>query len=139
MKLTLLISLVGLTHGSVLLPRTTSSNISASDYNNLTFVLLQQTDPCYCSIRAGLVLNLNATVAKETTGNDANLIVFPELWFPGYPKGMTDHITIADHLQSYVNNSLVVGSPQWQAILEMIKSESIYAVLGFSHKEDGLL
>lgn len=52
---------------------------------------------------------------------------------------MADNITMADHLQSYVDNSLVVGSPQWRIILETVRSESIYTVLGFSHKEDGLL
>ncbi|KAF7950546.1 hypothetical protein EAE96_007828 [Botrytis aclada] len=150
MKLTLFISLLGLTHGSVLIPRTASSNTSAPDYNNLT-VAIVRADPANWPMpllnknRTGVEFDLNATVAKggtlikEAARNDANLIVFPDLWFPGYPKGMADNITIADHLQSYIDNSLVAGSYQWQTILETVRNESIYAVLGFSHKEDGLL
>ncbi|TGO27081.1 hypothetical protein BPAE_0048g00530 [Botrytis paeoniae] len=147
MKLTILISLLGLTCGSVPILRTDSSNISAPDYNNLTVTIVRAAPanwpmPLLNKNWTGVEFDLNATVAKgvtlikEAASNDANLIVFPEL---RYPKGMADNITIADHLQSYVDNSIVVGSSQWQTILETVENENIYAVLGFSHKEDGLL
>ncbi|ATZ56735.1 hypothetical protein BCIN_13g05670 [Botrytis cinerea B05.10] len=150
MKLTIFIFLLGLSYGSVLNPRTNSSTVSAPDYNNLTVAIVRAAPanwpmPILNKNWTGVEFDLNATVAKgvtlirEAARNDANLIVFPELWFPGYPKGLADNVTIADHLQNYVDNSLVIGSSQWQKIIETVKNESIYAALGFSHKEDGLL
>lgn len=94
MKLSLFVSLLGLTHGSALIPRTNSPNISAPDYNNLTVAIVRAAPanwpmPLLNKNWTGVEFDLNATVAKgvalikEAAGNDANLIVFPELWFPG--------------------------------------------------------
>ncbi|KAA8566045.1 hypothetical protein MFRU_022g00080 [Monilinia fructicola] len=142
MKSTFFLSLLGLGCASVI-PR-------APDYNNLTVAIVRAPPanwptPVMNKDWTGHKFDLNATVAKavklikQASTNQANLVVFPELWFPGYPKGMADNVTIADYLENYIDNSVVVGSPQWQSILDVAKSESIYVVLGFSHKADGVL
>lgn len=94
MKLTIFIFLLGLSYGSVLNPRTNSSTVSAPDYNNLTVAIVRAAPanwpmPILNKNWTGVEFDLNATVAKgvtlirEAARNDANLIVFPELWFPG--------------------------------------------------------
>ncbi|GKZ28957.1 hypothetical protein AbraIFM66950_002204 [Aspergillus brasiliensis] len=72
---------------------------------------------------------------KQAAENGANLIVFPELWFPGYPKGIADNVSIANHLQSYYDNSLVEGSSQWNKLLSAAKENHIYVVPAFSHRQ----
>lgn len=64
------------------------------DYNNLT-VALVRTEPVNWPLPVmnktwtGVKFDLNGTVAKgvslvkEAAANGANLVVFPELWFPG--------------------------------------------------------
>jgi nitrilase len=65
-----------------------------TDYSNLTTALVRAPPPGFplpllSRNYTGLHYDLNATVTKaeslikEAASNGANLIVFPELWFPG--------------------------------------------------------
>ncbi|KAJ5900154.1 hypothetical protein N7495_004898 [Penicillium taxi] len=89
--------------------------------------------------------DLDGSVSKavqlvhQAAENGANLVVFPELWFPGYPKGMADKASIAAHAESYVNNSLVIGSPQWKALIDVAKERKVYLVPAFSHRANGTI
>lgn len=56
-----------------------------------------------------------------------------------YPKGMADNVTMAPWLESYIDNSLVVGSTQWNALVEAATKNQVYVLLGFSHKDEGAL
>jgi hypothetical protein len=64
------------------------------DYNNLTVAIVREEPPTWPmpimnKNWTGIQFNLNATVQKglflidQATSNGANLVVFPELWFPG--------------------------------------------------------
>lgn len=66
-----------------------------TDYSNLTVALVRAPplgfpEPLMSYNYSGLKFDLNGTVSKgislieEAASNGANLIVFPELWFPGY-------------------------------------------------------
>ena len=65
------------------------------DYSNLTVAIVRAEPvnfpmPILNKNWTGVEFDLNATVAKglkligEAADNGANLVVFPELWFPGY-------------------------------------------------------
>lgn len=65
------------------------------DYNNLTVAVVRAEPagwpmPLMNKNWTGIQFDLNATVLKginlieEAAANGANLVVFPELWFPGY-------------------------------------------------------
>ncbi|KAH6665335.1 aliphatic nitrilase [Plectosphaerella plurivora] len=88
----------------------------------------------------GITIDLNASIdagislinkAKE---NGAGLVAFPELWFPGFPKGRDRNDWDKTHLASYIDNSLVVGSPEWEKLLAAIKKAGIWTALAFSER-----
>ncbi|GAA5995739.1 uncharacterized protein JCM10292_004717 [Rhodotorula paludigena] len=89
-------------------------------------------------------LNLNATVAygveliAEASAKGARLIAFPEVWFPGYPKGLiapgSPNAWLAAHVEMYINNSLVVGSEQWDSLAQAARDNEIYVAIGYSER-----
>jgi hypothetical protein len=80
-----------------------SGNHTTTDFNNLT-VALVQAPPANWPLAlmnknwTGVKFDLNNTVdkgvdlIKVAAQNGANLIVFPELWFPGYVTLRLDQI-----------------------------------------------
>lgn len=52
---------------------------------------------------------------------------------------MADNVTMAPWLENYIDNSLVVDSPQWNQLIAAAKDNAVYVMLAFSHKEDGYL
>jgi hypothetical protein len=49
-------------------------------------------------------------------------------------SGISPNPWLAEHVEDYINNSLVVGSSQWQKLVEAAKASSIYVALAFSEK-----
>ncbi|GME26038.1 aliphatic nitrilase [Neofusicoccum parvum] len=94
---------------------------------------------------AGVTLDLNATVdlgvslIQEAAANEARVIAFPEVWFPGYPKGViNDEVPnpwFQYHVKDYVENSLVVGSENWNRLVQAAIDNRIYVGLSFSEKD----
>ncbi|GME64417.1 Aliphatic nitrilase [Neofusicoccum parvum] len=84
--------------------------------------------------------DLNATVAKATTlisraaAAGAHLVVFPELWFPGYPKGIDAAWIASPAARAYIANSLVVGGPQWRALLAAAAASRVHVALAYSER-----
>ncbi|OJJ65797.1 hypothetical protein ASPBRDRAFT_70193 [Aspergillus brasiliensis CBS 101740] len=116
------------------------------DYNNLTVAIVRAPPvnwplPLMNKNWTDVAFDLDGSVEKgvglikQAAENGANLIVFPELWFPGYPKGIADNVSIANHVQSYYDNSLVEGSSQWNKLLSAAKENHIYVVPAFSHRQ----
>ncbi|PYI26080.1 carbon-nitrogen hydrolase [Aspergillus indologenus CBS 114.80] len=116
------------------------------DYTNLTVAVVRAPPanwplPVMNKNWTDIPFDLNATVAKavdyiaEAASNGANLIVFPELWFPGYPKGLASNTSITPaQLTSYLTNSLTIPSPQWTRLLAAAQTHGIYIVPAFSHR-----
>ncbi|KAH3680268.1 hypothetical protein WICMUC_000450 [Wickerhamomyces mucosus] len=93
----------------------------------------------------GVQFDLNKTVEygveliQEASTNGANLIVFPECWFPGYPKGYDLNDWMSTHLLNYVDNSLQVGSDNWNLLVQSAVDNKIYLSFGFSERTENLI
>ncbi|KAL3421938.1 hypothetical protein PVAG01_06094 [Phlyctema vagabunda] len=137
------LSLLAATATATAVPKT--RNITdTTDYTNLTVALVRAAPPGFPAPLlsrnyTGLAFDLEATLdygislIEEAATNGANLIVFPELWFPGYPKGADDD-WIVEHVANYIDNSLQIGSGEWNRLLTAAKENQIYVSLGFSEK-----
>jgi aliphatic nitrilase len=92
-------------------------------------------------------LNLDATVDKtialieEAARNGARLIAFPETWIPGYPwfAWLGAPIWAMKFIQQYHDNSLIVGSEQFERIAQAAARGGMTVALGFSEKDAGSL
>ncbi|TQN71716.1 Arylacetonitrilase, partial [Colletotrichum shisoi] len=69
----------------------------------------------------------------EARGNGADLVAFPELWFPGYPKSL-EAKWMFPLVEEYVANSLVVDSDEWKALRDAARENTIYVSFGFSER-----
>lgn len=49
-----------------------------------------------------------------------------------FPKGNAENNWTVHHLPDYINNSLAIGSPDWNRLVEGIKEAGIYAGLAYS-------
>ncbi|KAM6507136.1 hypothetical protein FALCPG4_018520 [Fusarium falciforme] len=93
----------------------------------------------------GITINLMQCIdagiglINQAKASGANLVAFPELWFPGFPKGRDRNGWSKTHLASYIDNSLVVGSPEWEKLIHAIKEAAIWTALAFSERRDGFL
>ncbi|KAJ0415659.1 carbon-nitrogen hydrolase [Aspergillus carlsbadensis] len=87
-------------------------------------------------VHINLAQTINAGIAliEKASADGANLIAFPELWFPGFPKGRDRNDWSKSHLASYIDNSLVVGSPDWDRIIDAAKANAIWTAVAFSEK-----
>jgi aliphatic nitrilase len=111
---------------------------------------MSRTHPRYkvAAIQAAPVfLDIDATVDKtislmqQASGEGARLVAFPETWIPGYPF----HIWLdspawgMQFVQRYHDNSLVLGSPEFERICNAARDLRIWVGLGFSEKAGGSL
>ena len=79
---------------------------------------------------------------NECTANGAELIVFPELFIPGYPYGMTFGFRVgsrnADDRKDwkvYYDNSILANGPEMQQLIEKAKEQGIYLSIGYSERD----
>lgn len=47
-----------------------------------------------------------------------------------------DGYWLAEHVAEYINNSLVVGSPQWELLVDAARTNEIYVMVGFSERTE---
>ena len=78
----------------------------------------------------------------EAAANAAELIVFPELFLPGYPYGMTFGFTVgsrrADGRQDwkqYYDNSLLADGPEMQQLRDRAAALGVYLSMGYSQRD----
>lgn len=79
---------------------------------------------------------------NECTANGAELIVFPELFIPGYPYGMTFGFRVGSRnadgrkdWKAYYDNSILANGPEMQQLIEKAKEQSIYLSIGYSERD----
>ena len=78
----------------------------------------------------------------ECAANGAELIVFPELFIPGYPYGMTFGFTVGSRKadgrkdwKQYYDNSVTAKGPEMQRIIERAVEKGVYVSLGYSERD----
>lgn len=79
---------------------------------------------------------------KEAAGKHAQLIVFPELFIPGYPYGMTFGFRVGSRDEDgrrdwkmYYDNSIVVPGPETEAVGQAAREAGAFVSIGVSERD----
>lgn len=79
---------------------------------------------------------------EESVNNKAELIVFPELFLPGYPYGMTYGFTIGNRSKEgrkdwkiYYDNSILSDGEEMRQIIEAARKHHVYISIGYSERD----
>lgn len=79
----------------------------------------------------------------ECAANGAELIVFPELFIPGYPDGFTFGFRVGSRSESgrkdwkmYYDNSVFACGKEMAAIAAKAKEHGVYISMGYSEKDE---
>ncbi|MCH4171713.1 MAG: carbon-nitrogen hydrolase family protein [Lactobacillus sp.] len=83
-----------------------------------------------------------AQLVAETRPQHPELIVFPELFIPGYPLGLSFGFTVGQRTekgrqdwQLYYNNSIIVPGPETNQLGELAKASQAYLSIGVSERD----
>lgn len=83
------------------------------------------------------------TITKQYANEGCNLIVFPESFVPGYPRGFSFGATIGSrtdegrqHYADYYNNSFDLESNDLTRLETLSKEQNIYIVIGVTEKQN---
>ena len=92
-------------------------------------------DKAACTVKA--VELIRAAAAER-----AELIVFPELFIPGYPYGMTFGFTVGsrkavgrEDWKMYYDNSLLADGPEMRKLLRRARELGVYISMGYSERD----
>ena len=87
-------------------------------------------------------LEKTLALMEEAAANGAELIVFPELFIPGYPFGMTFGFTVGSRTaegradwKRYYDASILVPGPETDRLAEAAKRLGVYVSLGISERD----
>ena len=79
---------------------------------------------------------------EEAAGKGAELIVFPELFIPGYPVGMNFGFSVGKRQENgradwkkYYDASVVAGGAEFDKLAEAAKRTGTYISIGFSERD----
>lgn len=82
------------------------------------------------------------TLIDEAARNGAELIVFPELFLPGYPFGMTFGFTVGSRKaagrqdwKQYYDNSLLADGPELRQLIDKARALGVYLSMGYSERD----
>ena len=80
---------------------------------------------------------------EKSAAQGAELVVFPELFLPGYPFGMTFGFKVGSRDENgrkdwklYYDNSVVCPGPETDALGAAAKKHGIYLSIGVSERDD---
>lgn len=98
-----------------------------------------QAAPIYHDLTA--TVEKTVMLIKQAADSGATLIAFPETWIPGYPWWIWLDAPAwgMQFVQTYHENSLVMGSEEHGVIEKAARDNSIYVVLGYSERSAGSL
>jgi nitrilase len=96
---------------------------------------------------APVFLDLDGTIdktirlMKDAADQGVKLIAFPETWIPGYPWWiwLNSPAMGMQYVQRYNDNSLVVGSAEFNRIAMAAKEFGLYTCIGYSERAGGSL
>lgn len=78
----------------------------------------------------------------ECAASGADFVVFPELFIPGYPYGMTFGYTVGSRTQpgrrdwlGYYENSVLADGKEMHALREAAQKAGIYLSIGYSERD----
>lgn len=110
------------------------------DLRSVCKVALVQAEPVMFDKKASLAKVME--YIKESMAQKPDLIIFPELFIPGYPIGMNFGFSVGKRTEEgradwkrYYDASMVVGDPEFQAISDAAKEAGVYISLGFSERD----
>ena len=79
---------------------------------------------------------------EECADKGAHLIVFPELFIPGYPYGMTYGFTVGSRNESgrkdwkeYYDNSILADGSEMKSIAEAAERLGVFVSIGYSERD----
>ena len=105
-------------------------------------VALVQAEPVMFDKAAGVQKALE--YIKAAASEKAELIVFPELFIPGYPIGMNFGFSMGKRTEAgrvdwkrYYDASLLAGDVEFVQLAEAAKAAKTYVSIGFSEQEIG--
>lgn len=82
------------------------------------------------------------SLLRECAANGAELVVFPELFIPGYPYGMTFGFTVGSRKadgrkdwKQYYDNSITAAGPEMQRLIEAARELGVYVSIGYSERD----
>ena len=116
------------------------------DLKPICRVAVVQAAPVLFDTAAGLEKALG--LIREAAENGAELVVFPELFLPCYPYGMTFGFTVGHREESgradwkrYYDNSLLVPGPETEALAAAAREAGLWLSIGVSERvaESGTL
>ena len=103
-------------------------------------VALVQAEPCMFDKKASLEKTLK--YIEEAALKKPDLIVFPELFIPGYPIGMNFGFSMGKRTEPgredwkrYYDASIVVGDADFNALAEAAVRAGAYVSIGFSERD----
>lgn len=110
------------------------------DINSICKVALVQAEPVLFDKKASLEKALD--YIEKAAAKKPNLIVFPELFIPGYPIGMNFGFSMGKRTEEgredwkrYYDASVVVGEKEFQILSKAAKKADAYISIGFSERD----
>lgn len=107
--------------------------------SNAFKVAAVQYAPCFLNLQAGIDKAIQ--IIEEAAAQDIKLVVFPEVWLPGYPNyvWLGAPAWAMQFVGRYFDNSIVAGSEEDRRLAEAARANNIQVSIGVSERDGGSL